>query len=155
MLDNLALVERSLFQRGNDISISIDYDTADPTEAPASPVVVDPDLFNLIIYVNGVKTEEHLMVTVNDTDIRYLPRVLQQSSSLLEIVEDSPGSGTWTIPDGRPLETVDQQEVTTAGTDGSTLTFTEYLGAENLQTGLYALKKTDLFNLLCIPPPER
>ena len=42
-----------------------------------------------------------------------------------------------------------------AGGNGSDLGKSDYLGSENNKTGIYALKKADLFNLLCIPPAIR
>src|SRR5438874_1618198 len=42
--------------------------------------------------------------------------------------------------------------VTTAGSDGDAVTDTEVLGDPNLSTGMYALDRVDLFNLLVIPP---
>jgi phage tail sheath protein FI len=38
------------------------------------------------------------------------------------------------------------------GSDGEPLEDEDYLGSESLKQGIYALEKTDLFNLLCIPP---
>src|SRR5262249_30403590 len=39
--------------------------------------------------------------------------------------------------------------------DGDSLDDAAYTGDENNKKGLYALKKADLFNLLCIPPDTR
>lgn len=142
---------------GNNLGVEINYNTGDPTASSSPPVTPDPNLFNLVVYLNGVKIEDHQKVTMDPLETRYLPRVLATSSGLLTIPEDSPGSGTWSIPAGRPVETTTgtPQGVTTNGNDGTTLTANEYLGSESDQTGIYALKQTDLFNLLCIPPPER
>src|SRR5690606_10842202 len=41
------------------------------------------------------------------------------------------------------------------GSDGLPLTTTDYQGNPGLKTGMYLLEKTDLFNLLVIPPPTR
>jgi hypothetical protein len=41
------------------------------------------------------------------------------------------------------------------GNDGNNLTAATYLGDPSLETGLYLLKKTTIFNLLCIPPDQR
>ncbi len=142
---------------GNALSVEINYNTADPTAPSSPPATPNPNLFNLIVYLDGVKIEEHQNLTMQEADTRFLPRVLGVSSGLLTIPEDSPGSGTWSVPGGRPLETTagSPQVVTTQGSDGTPLTVNEYLGSENDQTGIYALMQTDLFNLLCIPPPER
>lgn len=41
------------------------------------------------------------------------------------------------------------------GEDREELQSDDYLGSEENKTGLFALLKVDLFNLLCIPPPSR
>ncbi len=41
------------------------------------------------------------------------------------------------------------------GDDGDPLGPTEYLGSEADKTGIYALDRADLFNILCIPPETR
>lgn len=40
-------------------------------------------------------------------------------------------------------------------TDGHALKPADYVGSEDDKTGMYALEKADLFNLLCIPPDAR
>ena len=45
--------------------------------------------------------------------------------------------------------------VTTKGSKGDPLDQTTYEGSKDNKTGLYALEKADLFNLLCIPPDTR
>jgi hypothetical protein len=43
-----------------------------------------------------------------------------------------------------------------AGADGDTPTDdSQYIGSQQDKTGLYALEKADLFNILCIPPVSR
>jgi phage tail sheath protein FI len=42
-----------------------------------------------------------------------------------------------------------------AAADSAALGAAELIGDENTKTGIYALAKTDLFNLLCIPPDTR
>lgn len=41
------------------------------------------------------------------------------------------------------------------GSDGGDLKQAEYEGKKDLKTGIFALDKADLFNLLCIPPDKR
>lgn len=41
------------------------------------------------------------------------------------------------------------------GSDGGDLKQAEYEGKKDLKTGMFALDKADLFNLLCIPPDKR
>ena len=40
-----------------------------------------------------------------------------------------------------------------AGVDGDVPNAVDYVGEEDDKTGIHALLKADLFNLLCIPPP--
>jgi uncharacterized protein len=138
---------------GNSISVEVNYNTADPTAPVISPPEAgNPDSFNLIIYFNSVKAEEHLNVSLLESDVRFLPRVLEQQSTLLAAEKD--GTGNWVIPDARPAETADAITAA-AGDDGSALIATDYTNGESGKTGLFALKKADLFNLLVIPPPTR
>jgi uncharacterized protein len=46
-------------------------------------------------------------------------------------------------------------ETAAKGSNGKDLEATDYIGSQNTKTGLYALDKTDLFNLLVIPPDKR
>jgi phage tail sheath protein FI len=151
--ETLNLFATSEGEWGNNISVAVNHNTADPTAPVTSPPAAgNPDDFNLIVYFNGIKAEEHLGVSLVETDVRYLPRVLEQSSALLAAEKDS--FGNWVVTESRPAETSDEV-VAEDGDDGEVLTFTEYEGNENDKTGIYALLKTDLFNILCIPPATR
>lgn len=50
--------------------------------------------------------------------------------------------------DGAPADGKD-------GNDGTYLAPLTYLGSQDQKTGMYMLEKTDLFNLMCIPPDQR
>jgi uncharacterized protein len=158
---------------GNQLAVAIDHEIADPTAAPSSPPSAGR-FFNLTIFQKDSEgqyliAEEHLKVSLHDTDTRYLPKVLQQNSTLVEVPETSPGSGTWSVnqafPDTTavtpptsppsPLDGALIPEPLTSGDDGSQLTAAEYQGSRLDQTGLYAFLQVDLFNLLCIPPVTR
>ncbi|HEY0384749.1 MAG TPA: hypothetical protein VGC64_02000, partial [Pyrinomonadaceae bacterium] len=147
---------------GSNLSAVVDYNTKDPSN-PSAPA--DPDLFNLTITEkvgNTVSlTEKFLGVSMKPTSTRYLPRVLEQSSQLVRARKNN--SGNWddvpeVRPQANPLAGSPPAITPTAAssvTDGSDLTFAQYEGDPNGKTGIYALAKTDLFNLLCIPPPVR
>ena len=83
--------------------------------------------------------------------------MLRQESTLLRLPDPYPA----TLPAARPANVGSLADLTTAaspttaGTDGSALTFTEYEGSFDDKTGIYALRKADLFNLLCVPPFTR
>lgn len=147
---------------GRNLTATVDYNTADPTAPVTSPPAPpDPVLFNLTVKetVGGtVKQEEKFMlVSMDSASPRFLPRVLQQTSLLVRVPKTN---GDFDIPvdgDGdelRPLETA-TPVAATGGSDGDDLTATEINGSVNDKTGVFALQKADLFNLLCIPPPTR
>ena len=137
---------------GNSLAVKTSA-TVDPTTPPASPP--NPSFYNIELFQtdadgNETKVEDHLKVSLEPSDSRYLPRVLKEASSYIEIEEVSEGSGTW-----HPLAPLSGSYTLSGGSDGSVLGATEYEGSESDLTGIYALKKADLFNLLCIPPAER
>ena len=159
----LELFAASPGEWGNNLLASVDYETDDPTSNPASPPAPDPDIFNVVIFQkNGdvtSKVEEYLNVSLKEDDTRFLPRLLEQRSNFVKIEKNPDGS--WDIPLSRPGETAVDGEgrpipvSATGGNDGLKLTDTEYNGNPGEKSGIYALRKADLFNLLCIPPPVR
>lgn len=148
---------------GRKLRALVDHNTRDADVSP-------PNLqqFNLTIYEdteNGA-IEKFLNVSVNANDPRYLPRVLTQGSLLVRVQTDVAGQPV--VPNVRPASTYPTASPPTSpptfspapvsatgGSDGNTLTPTQYEGSRNSKTGLYALEKADLFNLLCIPPASR
>lgn len=156
--DMLILEASSPGAWGSLLLAEVNYNTQDPTASPLSPPAPDPDLFNLVIYQKNEETqqnqklEEYLLVSLKKDSSRFLPRVLDQNSTVVGVVKDS--DDKWVVPNIRPLETTNPVAASEVE-NGDELTFAEYEGDENLKTGIYALLKTDLFNLLCIPPPVR
>jgi uncharacterized protein len=142
---------------GNALRASVNYLTGDPTAPSASPPALVQEFFNLYIYVRNEETnsdnkvEEYLRVSMNPASSRYLPRVLEQNSNRVSVKKNSSGNWPVTIP----LVTSGNLAPAPLVTDGSPLTAAQYEGSENMKTGMYALKKADLFNILCIPPPTR
>jgi len=156
-VDDLILDAANPGNWGNALRAGIDYNTKEP----------QPDLFNLTVAEvdsNGqtVATEKFFNVSNLETDPRYLPRVLAQGSLLVAVREDA--TGTPEVPAARPLETFGtgsppEIELTAAvvgsGADGNVPGNADYEGSSDTKTGLFALDKADLFNLLCITPPSR
>ncbi|GGA88745.1 phage tail sheath family protein [Puia dinghuensis] len=141
----------------NKLYAEVDYNTQDPTAPVTSPpTATDPHLFNLRIYQKSTDgspdqvQETYLRVSINPSDTLYLPRVLQQNSTLFSVSQDA--TGNWIVP-GRPMLTSETDAK--GGSDGIDLTFTQYEGDPLAKTGIYALEMASLFNLLCIPPPVR
>jgi len=155
---------------GNNLRVAVDFDTKDPN---------DQTLFNLTILetVDGtdVTTEKFLNVSVDPQNPLYVPRVLAQGSMLVDVPVDNFGIPKIPIDPVtklgvRPFDTLVVLSPPTSppkfkqapvpadphsGSDGSALQPQNYLGDQDQKTGIFALDKADLFNLLCIPPPDR
>ncbi len=117
------------------------------------------DLFNLSVrdFNTGV-TETYRNLTVKESP-RRIDRVLAIASTLVQSTgaltavptsNAAPAAGktVWTDPGANTAATAG------SGTDGSFLVENDFVGPgmDTAKQGLYALSKTDLFNLLCIPP---
>jgi phage tail sheath protein FI len=168
--DALTLAASSEGAWGNNLRVAVDFNTRDPADA---------DLFNLTIFetVDGedVAIEKFFNVSVNRSDADYLPRVLKQRSALVRVPEDAAGEPILPVDavtgSGiRPLDTLEPESppsspprerhrpvTATAGSgrDGETPEPGDYTGSKDAKTGIFALEKADLFNLLCVPPPTR
>ena len=152
--DPLLLEAASPGEWGDKLRVAVDYDTKDPGGS---------ELFNLTIYeaVEGGSRETFLNLSVNPDASRYVARVLEQQSLLVRVRKDA--GGAWRPTDSRPDDKYDVDETEdfssgtdaslTGGGDGGDPGTADYQGVEDDKTGIYALKKADLFNLLCIPPP--
>jgi phage tail sheath protein FI len=107
--------------------------------------------FGLKIFRKQNLEEEFYEVSLNPGDAAFLPAMLEANSRLLRVLKTG---SSWTLPPQNPLYTL--QAVSAAGgQDGTALRTEDYLGDQAAETGIYALKKANLFNLLCIPPPQR
>ncbi len=159
-VETLVLEAASPGDWGNNLFVTVDHDTEDPT-APVSspPEATDTTHFNLKVEerVDGEvrQAEQFLNVSLEESSASYLPRVLEESSSLIRVGKET--DGTWQTWTGRPSVTDENGEQAEDGEDGDDLETEDYCGdgTESGKTGLYALEKADLFNLLCIPPPQR
>lgn len=116
-------------------------------ELTATTVTVDADSFNLTVQLGTKRTETFLNLTVKDT-ARRIDRVLKAQSNLVR------WKGKW--PDPAPATATEASDVhATGGVDSAALNQAAYEGTQADKTGLYALDKADIFNLLCIPPDTR
>jgi len=127
------------------------------------------ELFNLTVYENpGTGAiERFLNVTVTTTaGSRRLDRVLAEESSLVRVKLKA--DGTPDLIGARPTDSKPDEDPSdpkadkakfknfSGGVDSDPLTTdTDVLGDESKKTGMFALAKADLFNLLCIPPDTR
>ena len=128
------------------------------------------DLFNLTVrdMASGAQ-ESFLNVSVAESP-RRVDRVLKASSVLLRLqagatlgakppsaMSDTTDAGKTIWDDnGTTPAAATSVAVTTVAQDSEKLTTdADWLGDQNAKTGIYALKKVDLFNLLCIPADVR
>jgi len=148
---DLVLEASSPGEWGNRLSATVNHGT-DASLPRTSPPSTDPAHFNLLIAYQAapeqVVQESFLNVSLDPDDPRYLPRVLENSSTLVRVRSHMPGAS----PPARPDEDTVQGE---GGSDGSDISENDVVGSASNKTGLFALTKTDLFNLLCIPPRIR
>jgi uncharacterized protein len=132
---------------GNNLSATVDFVTKDPG---------NPKQFNLTIVEKDpvtqqtIRTETFLNVSIDSADPRYVPAVLEQSSRLVRGIRSGV---SWKVPNVRP-KAVTTSATASSGTASATLTSAQFTGGtlENDKKGIYALRKADLFNILCIPP---
>ena len=131
--------------------------------------VAKDDLFNLTIYEDPGKgrVEKFSNVTVkSDAGPRRLDRVLADESNLVRVLLKN--DGTPDLPAAKPGESKAEEDPAnskadpakfkklSSGSDGSALTkAADFSGDENSKTGMFALEKADIFNLLCVPPDAR
>jgi phage tail sheath protein FI len=143
-------------------SMKVFLDTNVSAEAAAALGVATTNLFNLTTIFGGA-SETLRNLTLSDTPRRY-DRILLSDSKYLR-AGPSPSAvidattltaGGTTDPavplDLRPVATV---AVVAGGLDGAPLDPADYHVDLVAKTGIGALEKTDLFNLLCIPPDVR
>ena len=134
----------------------------DQTNIPAAD---QPNLFNLTIHnkTTGV-TETYLGVTHNDTNMR-VDRVLENAGSMLRFDAAEPfvppvkpatyhAAITPAVNDVWNDDTLSEAAATPSTGDGGTLWGADE-GSETNKTGIYALQKTDLFNILCLSADTR
>lgn len=143
--DLLSLQAASVGAWGARLSIAVDHKTRDAS---------DTKLFNLtVVEKDGTRElarETFLNVSIDPTSARFVPRVLEESSSLVRV---PPSGSSWTVPNVRPQPNAAIAANAGTASDGNAITGAEITGSASLKTGLYALEKADLFNLLCLPPP--
>jgi hypothetical protein len=136
---------------GAQIRAHVSKKTKDPNNA---------QLFNLFLYDDETNAlEEFRNVSTDPNDPRFIKDVLEDQSKLAEVdpgqqvPADAPGehgepaNGEWF--DGGPFTQFG------GGNDGGPLADADIRGQPAGKTGIYALEKADLFNLLCLAPPQR
>jgi Bacteriophage tail sheath protein len=153
---------------GNNLTADVDHDTRDAN---------DLTLFNLTVSEidpvtkQVLNTEKFLNVSIDDTNARYVPRVLRDNSNLVRVRRKKPADITdpndpWIVPSVRPEITsppalvasppeIPAAPIALGGTDGINLGDNDYIASQASKAGVFALEQADLFNLLCIPADTR
>jgi phage tail sheath protein FI len=108
-------------------------------------------LFNLTIQYNSPDgpIEKIRNLSVVDS-IRRVDQVLEHESLYVRIPKKDDGSPD--LPTPTPSKDDNFIALSEGGQDSQGLDNPTYLGSKADKTGIYALDKADLFNLLCIPP---
>ena len=147
--NNLSFVAASPGSWGLNLTVSTDNtNTKNSADASLFHLTIkdDPQIHNDALARGGSgATETFLNVSVNPADPRYVNTVLAQQSRLLRVSLAS--SSTTTAPGNLSIGAT-----AASGTDGADLVDADVAGSPDHKTGLYALQKADLFNLLCLPP---
>ncbi|NEO40714.1 MAG: phage tail sheath family protein [Moorea sp. SIOASIH] len=153
---------------GNELRARVDYEGLEDGSA----------LFNLSVRDGGTgEVETFQNLSVDESETRYIKKVLEKDSQLVRVIGTLPGArpeqnaSTWEEieeqidPESREEEkkkfkaegvwyelcSNGVQPIDRAG-DGDPLESNNFTEGEGDKTGIYALEKADLFNLLCIPP---
>jgi phage tail sheath protein FI len=137
---------------GDKLSATVDYDGI-TDEVAQRYGLTKADLFNLTVSYTtsqGVSKERIINVSVKDGP-RRVDRALEAESQWVRVSKKEDGS-----PDLPASIPPDQAKGTgSGGKDTQDLDAAAFKGDADKKTGLNALKKADLFNLLCIPPDKR
>jgi len=152
-VDTLDLTAASEGTWGNKLRARVDHDVAGG----------DPNLFNLYVRDDGTgQIETFRNVSIVAGAPRQVDKVLLSESTLVRSNRPAAlpaASGNTTDPlktvwDDNAAPTNTKVAPADQGTDGGDLAIGDFVGGtkENDKQGLYALRKADLFNLLCIPP---
>lgn len=157
-VNGLAIQAKGEGKWGDQIAIRIDHSTRDPERYP--------DEFNLTVLDKGSQSGESFRnISVKEDSPRYFVTVLEEESMLVEfpkgqdVPSDKPSAHS-DLEDPLGSLFADANEGNTysllaEGDDGSDIDDGDVTGKESEKTGMYALEKADLFNILCIPPLTR
>jgi phage tail sheath protein FI len=163
VLTNLALQAASRGSWANTLRVRIDANVS--ADIAARYGLTTADLFNLTVRDTATGTTETFVnLTVKESP-RRVDRVLTGGSALLRVAPTTTLPGTTVPPKhadpaaGKTIWTDDGAsspvKPADAASNSDPLDVATYEGSDANKTGIFALRKTDLFNLLCIPPDTR
>lgn len=139
---------------GNNVRARIDLETSDKGQPGAS-------LFNLFLYDTTSRTLEEFRNLSTDPDHpRSVRSILEDQSALARIQTGQnpagrPGANGNPAPGAQWFDDAAAFSPAAGGQDGANIVEADLLGSANEKKGIFALEKTDLFNILCIPPIDR
>ncbi len=130
---------------GRNLKVSIDHKTEPVNNKTFNLTVLDDPAIKVDSEKRGGSgaTETFLNVSTETTSPRYVQKILDQQSQLIRATA---------VGANQPAITTGVSPPATSGNDGADITGTIIDGSSSNKQGIYALKKADLFNLLCIPP---
>ncbi|NPD27117.1 phage tail sheath family protein [Corallococcus exiguus] len=143
---DLTLATASPGAWGGQLRVTVNHSTRPP---------LSTNEFNLIVTDTGTNTTERFLnLSTVPGSSRYYPAVLEQGSTLLRVTKDN--NGDYVVPGtSRPNVATDLAPAAgNVGDDGGALVQADIVDGtlRSDKKGLYALEKTDIFNLLVIPP---
>jgi len=160
--DNLTLVASSPGAWGNQLQAIID--TKNTRDKGASKKLFNLTVLEIDANNTVVQTEKYLNLSIDDSDPQYAPRQLKQSSSLVRVLRNDQDTD-WLVPNVLPKDTktdakgnaipatVSKKGVDGVTADGDLLADADFFPPNGPEkTGVLALEKADIFNILCIPP---
>jgi Bacteriophage tail sheath protein len=160
--EDLVLEASSVGEWGNRLSAAVDHDT-DRALPRTSPQSTNPQRFNLTVRYRTAPAKDTFIVenfssvSTVDGDPRFLPLVLERESSYVRVrgamPTSRPESNVTVSGSQRTVTWIDAD--TGSGSDGNDLVDGDLIGDANGKTGIHALDRVDLLNLLCIPPALR
>ena len=143
---------------GNYLRARIDLDVSEDVAKDFG--LVKADLFNLAVRDTKTGLEERFRNVTTKESPRIVDRVLENESRLVR-AKTLPSAVPTAHDDPKPGQDIwkednlsDPVPETAKASDGQRLKEVNFTGEgkESAKQGLYALRKADLFNLLCIPP---
>lgn len=138
--DNLKLKAANPGSWGKNLSIIID------NNIDKEKLEKDDTLFNINVKVikDGKieAIETCLNLSTKSSSPRFITKILEEESDLIRVDGD--------VPSGQPQPSR-FQHMANSGSDGKPVTTSQIVGDSLVKTGIYALEKAYIFNLLCIP----
>jgi Bacteriophage tail sheath protein len=159
-LGSLTLEAASEGSWGNNLRVRIDNKVSSDVAARYGLPVAK--LFNLTVRDTKTGNTETFLNVTGEESPRRIDRVLLNESTLIRATGSAPFPVPTPHTDPAAGKTIwDDDNASTkvqaadkAG-DSNALKQTDYDASKNNKTGMYALEKADLFNILCIPPDTR